>query len=1229
LKQYLNITQIKNKIYHKYIDENAQRQVEFTDIKPELFVKTNSDYETDYKSFNGGYLDKVDFNSIKHAQSFVYEYKDHIGFDIYGNRNYWAQFIHEYYPDIINYNKSLLNVVSLDIENLIGDGRTSPTESAMLAKNEITVITLGYNGKYFTFTTKPFENNDKNVIHTQAKSEQELLYNFLMKWREIDPDIITGWFIDQYDIPYIVNRIRNLLGDKYVKWLSPSGKQFVGDDSVKYNDYIHDNKHYDILGITTLDYLAMYKKFTFTKREKYSLDFISHIELGKNKLDYSEYSNLDDMYNNNPQKYFDYNIIDVKLIDELDEKLNLIELCLNLSYKSKINFDKVFSQVQMWDSYIYHELMKDNIIIPPKQDHNKSEKYEGAAVIEPKIGLHNWVVSYDLDGLYPHLMMQYNISPETIRKILDGVTVDKLLNKSINVNELLEGDDDLTLCANGVTFSKTGGIIPKLMRDIYKERKEVKQQMLKYEQMLTNDKNNKELQNLYSKCKVTQMGLKVFLNSCYGMLGNQYSRYYNINIAEAITLSGQLSLMWIKNDMNTQLNKEFKNVDADYIIAGDSVGYESEVHIRKLLNNGNYDYKSIKINELFNMVDIDNKYLNDDKGKQRIFNMQGWETLTYDETIHENCYKPIKYIYRHKVDKPIWKVNINNCEHIIVTDDHSLMGYVNTKNRLNHKSSIFKRVKVKELNKTSLIQNKHLKIPLLEYDNIDSDEVLKYQFLGYMLADGNYNHKMCELSVGIQDVNEIEIKLFKPLLKANLITRYTIRENRHDVRIYGVNMFNFCGDICNRTGKLETLTNIENLEEYKIKAFLSGYFTGDGHAGVTNIKVSSIHKNIILKIKRLLLLINISSTIFKDNTENSYNGVFSGTFNYVLVIKSDFNEVAFILNRKNDYKDYNDTPRRRYFKKNGYNFTLSTIKNITPVNNYNEFVYDIEVEDTHTFYANDLLVHNTDSIYTTFNPIVKNYDDNLSNHEITIKLDKFSKSKIQPMINQSYINLAEYMHAKEQKMNMSREVIASRGIWRKKKNYALDVYNSEGVIYNPPKLKIMGLESVKSSTPQLCRIAITKIIEIMLREDELTLQEFVSKFKIEFNNAPLEDIAKPTGVNDIVKWDYDDKFNKWGFTTRTPAHVKASITYNRLIDELDLYTKYKTINNGDKIKYLYLLKSNPLFTNTIGFPDVLPSEFKLNEYIDYNNQFYVTFKKPLDSLCNIINWKSEKLKTFF
>ena len=246
--------------------------------------------------------------------------------------------------------------------------------------------------------------------------------------------------------------------------------------------------------------------------------------------------------------------------------MKLIDLAYTMAYDAKVNYEDVFSQVRMWDNYIYNELNKRKIAIPPKKESaTKTEKYAGAYVKEPIPGFYDWVVSFDLNSLYPHLIMQYNISPETLQDTKhSSATVDKILEKQVEI------DGEFAVCANGAQYSKDEhGFLPEMMQKMYDSRVVFKKKMIKAKQQYEKTPTV-ELMKEIARCNNIQMAKKISLNSAYGAIGNEHFRYYRLANAEAITLSGQVSIRWIENKMNDYLNKLLETEDIDYVIASDT-----------------------------------------------------------------------------------------------------------------------------------------------------------------------------------------------------------------------------------------------------------------------------------------------------------------------------------------------------------------------------------------------------------------------------------------------------------------------------------------------------------------------------------------------------------------------------------------------------------------------------------------------------------------------------------
>ena len=788
-------------------------------IKPTLFVPSP---KGKWKSLTGEKMTPVVQDGARRAREFIEKYKDVNNFEVHGYERFVYQWISEKYPGQLRFNMSDMKIITIDIEVACENGfpDVEASQEEMLC---ITIKDLA-TGKFITWGTREAKvDTEYRVFWT----EQEMLTDFHKWWCSNTPDIITGWNCNLYDIPYICRRLERVLGEKWQKSLSPWNKVNMREVYIQGRR----NLAYDILGVSILDYLDLYRKFTYTNQESYRLEHIATVELGEGKLDHSEFENFKDFYTEHWQKFVEYNIKDVDLVDRLEKKMKLLELAVTMAYDAKVNFEDVYSQVRMWDTLIYNYLKERKICVPPRQESKKDDKYAGAYVKEPIPGLYDWVVSFDLNSLYPHLIMEYNISPETLVPTrYPSISVDKILNGEIDI------DSDYCVAANGAQYRKDiQGFLPEMMQKIYDERTIYKKKMLiaKSDYEKTGDK---ELQADISAFNNIQMARKIQLNSAYGAIGNQYFRYFNIANAEAITLSGQLSIRRIENKMNSYINKILKTKEVDYVIASDT----------------------------------DSIYLN----------------------------------------------------------------------------------------------------------------------LGSLVE-----------------------------------------------------------------------------------------------------------------------------TVFKGRE------------------KSDQSVLRFL-----------------------------------------EKVCDVEFEK---------------------------------------------------YIQNSYEALATTVNAYDQKMFMKRENIANKGIWTAKKRYILNVWNSEGVQYAEPKLKMMGIEAVKSSTPAACRTAIKDALKVIMNGTESDVQEFVGNFRKKFETMPPEDIAFPRGCNGVGKFSNPATIYSKG----TPIHVRGALLYNFHAKKNKVTHKYPLIQEGEKVKFLYLRRPNKINENVISFFQTLPKEFGLDKYIDFDLQFQKSFLDPLQVIMDTINWKAEKIAT--
>ncbi|CAB4127288.1 PolB DNA polymerase elongation subunit (family B) [uncultured Caudovirales phage] len=647
---YVNAITYGNKVLVRGYRDGAPF-LEKVDFAPTLYV--NSNKPTNLKTIYGQHVSEVKPGSISDANSFIEMYKNVDKFNVYGNTDYHRQFVSETYPGDIKYDFDLIKIYSIDIETTTENGFPdiqNPSE-------EITLISIKdrYTKHTTVFGVGKWGRSQDKVRYVECDNESNLMREFLLFWQQNYPDAITGWNINMFDIPYMVARITRVLGEKYANRLSPWG--------ILYERNIIVNKRpevtYRIRGIAILCYLELYKKFTYVTQESYKLDHIAFVELGENKKQ-NPGTSFKDFYTNYWDDFVEYNITDAHLVDMLDDKMRLLELVTVLSYFAKINYDDVFSPVGMWDSIIYNYLRDRGIVIPLRA--NKSgEEFEGAFVREPVAGYHKWIASFDLNSLYPHLIMQYNISPETITDVCMPSTVQLLLDQQVDTSYVI--DNDLSMSGNGWCYRKdVRGFLPELMDKLYKDRSSHKKRMLNVEQEYE-DTKNKELLKEISRLDNLQMALKIALNSLYGALGNAHFRYFDVRMAEGITQSGQLSSQWISNKLNSFMNKTMKTKNIPYVVYGDtdSVVGDSIIYV-----NG----KRIKIEDYYNSISGD-MILNDNYNQNYIKRVIGDNSLSFsNEKVIES--KPIKYIMKHKVKKRMFKIKCDGKE-VIVTEDHSVI----------------------------------------------------------------------------------------------------------------------------------------------------------------------------------------------------------------------------------------------------------------------------------------------------------------------------------------------------------------------------------------------------------------------------------------------------------------------------------------------------------------------------------------------------------------------------
>ena len=789
---YKSVIEHKGKLLVRGI-HGGKDYKEKIDFGPTLYSLTKN--QSKFKTLDGRNLNPIRFKNINDARRFRRDVATQNS-PIYGLERFHYQYINEEFPNKIEWDKKYIKIFTIDIETTCEDGFPdveNPIEELLC----ITVKNQS-NKQILTWGTGEYKTDRPDVTYVRCKDEKHLLMEFMKFWLKNYPDVITGWNTKFFDLPYLMNRIKLITNEKVANKMSPWNMIEKNEIMVRGRP----QTTYSLKGIVMLDYLDCYRWFIPTRQESYKLDYIGEIELGQKKHE-NPYETFKQFYTIDFQKFIDYNIQDVEIVDALEDKLGLIELALTVAYESKVNYDDIFSQVRVWDTLIANHLLAKNICIPPREEHDKDTKYEGAYVKDPVVGQHKWVCSFDINSLYPHIIIQYNISPE---KIIghdgSGLSVNKMLKKKIDLSHLK--DENACITPNGAKFKNDSqGFLPEMMETMYNERVVYKKRMIKAKKEYQKTPTP-ELSKEIARCHNIQWARKIALNSAYGAVGNQYFRYYDVRQASGITTAGQFIIRFIEEKVNEYMNKILET-EYDYIVASD-----------------------------------------------------------------------------------------------------------------------------------------------------------------------------------------------------------------------------------------------------------------------------------------------------------------------------------------------------------------------------------------------------TDSIYVTMDKLVDQTCKGKNNEQICNFIDRVVESRIEPYIEKCFAELAEYSNAFKNCMVMKREVIANKGIWVAKKRYMLNVLDDEGVRLAEPKLKIMGIEAVKSSTPQVCRTKIKEAIKIIMNKDEETLQNYIAEFKKEFDELPPEAIAFPRSCNNINKYRNPATI----FSKGTPIHVKGSLIYNHKIREMKLQNRYPYIQEGDKIKFLKLVEANPFRFDVISYITTLPTEFDLNKYLD-------------------------------
>ena len=549
-------------------DDNGQPFMEKFTYSPTLFVPTNK--ETGYKDIKGVPQMPIHFDNMYEASTFLRDTKAVSNGVVNGMDNFILAFIADQFGNQTP-NTKLVRVKNIDIEvhaatytdpNDPSTARPDGFPTPDIAKWEIDSMTLYDNidDEYTVYSTRMWSKSAstlkedllKKVKYKFFTTEKAMLIEFVQDWRSCFPDIVTGWYSNSFDIPYIHKRISLVLGDSAADSLSPYNRT---DIKTMQDNQNGQRQFVKLVGIAQLDYIELYKKFVLEPRSNFRLGYIAKVEIDDDKLEYE--GSLVDLAIKDPQNYVDYNIYDVDLVKRINEKLLLIDLMMYMTYDAGMTFEDGYSPIKQWDSIIFNHLRKEKIVVPMKR-HNNGVPFEGAYVKDPLVGFFEWIESFDLESLYPGIIRQCNISPETIVDKHYNADVDDYVERRVNLT-----GEQYSVCANGTRYRRDiRGVIPTVVELVFMQRKKFKQLM----------KEAKHAQNWddVRKYDLLQKAAKIAINSCYGALGNAYFRYYDIRNAEAVTLTGQVIIKWSAKHFNALLNQLVGGKPKDRVVAIDT-----------------------------------------------------------------------------------------------------------------------------------------------------------------------------------------------------------------------------------------------------------------------------------------------------------------------------------------------------------------------------------------------------------------------------------------------------------------------------------------------------------------------------------------------------------------------------------------------------------------------------------------------------------------------------------